>query len=83
MHLVDPGIDTGGVLAQATFAVTPTDTIATYPYLHLAAGLPLLGDQVDRALAGQKPLAPWSKRSPTAPADSVSTPPCGSTAGDG
>jgi hypothetical protein len=55
VHLVDQGIDTGGVLAQATFGVTDQDTIATYPYLHLAAGLPLLGDQVDRVLAGQKP----------------------------
>ncbi len=57
VHLVDPGIDTGGVLAQGTFAVTPEDSIATYPYLHLAAGLPLLGHQVDRVLAGEK-LAP-------------------------
>jgi folate-dependent phosphoribosylglycinamide formyltransferase PurN len=55
VHLVDPGIDTGGVLARATFAVTPADTIATYPYLHLAAGLPLLGRQVDRVLAGRVP----------------------------
>ena len=52
VHLVDPGIDTGGVLARATFAVTAADSIATYPYLHLAAGLPLLGQQVDRALGG-------------------------------
>jgi hypothetical protein len=57
VHLVDTGIDTGGVLAQATFSVTPEDSIATYPYLHLAAGLPILGDQVDRALRGE-PLSP-------------------------
>ena len=57
VHLVDPGIDTGGVLARATFAVTAADSIATYPYLHLAAGLPLLGQQVEHALAG-RPLAP-------------------------
>jgi len=55
VHLVDQGIDTGGVLARATFGVTDEDTIATYPYLHLAAGLPLLGDQVDRVVAGQMP----------------------------
>jgi methionyl-tRNA formyltransferase len=53
VHLVDPGIDTGGVLAQATFAPTADDTIGTYPYLHLAAGLPLLVDQVERARRGQ------------------------------
>jgi folate-dependent phosphoribosylglycinamide formyltransferase PurN len=52
VHLVDPGIDTGGVLARAYFDTTAADTIATYPYLHLAAGLPLLSDQVRRALAG-------------------------------
>ena len=55
VHLVDQGIDTGGVLARATFPVTSDDTIATYPYLHLAAGLPLLVDQVTRALDGRRP----------------------------
>lgn len=54
VHLVDPGIDTGSVLAQATFTPTAEDTIATYPYLHLAAGLPLLTTQVSRVLAGEE-----------------------------
>lgn len=54
VHLVDPGIDTGGILAQTTFDVTAEDTIATYPDLHLARGLPLLGAQVDKVLAGAK-----------------------------
>lgn len=53
IHLVDPGIDTGGVLARGTFAVTREDSIATYPYLHLAAGLPLLAEQIDLVLAGR------------------------------
>jgi folate-dependent phosphoribosylglycinamide formyltransferase PurN len=57
VHLVDPGIDTGGVLAQAHFDTTRRDTIATYPYLHLAAGLPLLADQVVRILGGTAPTA--------------------------
>jgi hypothetical protein len=59
VHLVDEGIDTGSVLARAPFAVTRADSIATYPYLHLAAGLPHLADQVERALAGGRltPLA--------------------------
>ena len=52
VHLVDPGIDTGGILAQRVFDVTAEDTIATYPDLHLAHGLPLLGTQVDKVLAG-------------------------------
>jgi folate-dependent phosphoribosylglycinamide formyltransferase PurN len=42
VHRVDTGIDTGPVLAQATFAVTRTDSFATYPYLHTAVGLPAL-----------------------------------------
>ena len=54
VHLVDPGIDTGAILAQATFDVTDEDTIATYPDLHLIHGLALLGTQVDRVLAGQE-----------------------------
>src|ERR1700677_4945815 len=57
VHLVDNGIDTGRILARARFDTSPTDTIVTYPYLHLAAGLPLLLDSVRTALNGQ-PLAP-------------------------
>jgi folate-dependent phosphoribosylglycinamide formyltransferase PurN len=52
VHLVDPGIDTGGILGQSTFDVSPEDTIATYPDLHLVHGLPLLGAQVDKVMAG-------------------------------
>ena len=52
VHLVDPGIDTGGILAQTTFEVSGEDTIATYPDLHLVHGLPLLGAQVDKVMAG-------------------------------
>jgi hypothetical protein len=55
VHLVDPGIDTGGVLAQATFEPGPDDSMATYPYLHLACGLPLLGDCVEQILEGREP----------------------------
>jgi folate-dependent phosphoribosylglycinamide formyltransferase PurN len=52
VHLVDPGIDTGGILAQRTFGVSLEDTIATYPDLHLVHGLPLLGAQLDKVMAG-------------------------------
>jgi folate-dependent phosphoribosylglycinamide formyltransferase PurN len=52
VHLVDPGIDTGGILGQSTFDVSTEDTIATYPDLHLVHGLPLLGAQVDKVMAG-------------------------------
>jgi folate-dependent phosphoribosylglycinamide formyltransferase PurN len=52
VHLVDPGIDTGGILAQTTFEVSGEDTIATYPDLHLVHGLPLLGAQTKKLLSG-------------------------------
>ena len=55
VHLVDPGIDTGGILGQATFEVTPEDTIGTYPDLHLVHGLPILGAQVAKVIAGREP----------------------------
>jgi folate-dependent phosphoribosylglycinamide formyltransferase PurN len=55
VHLVDPGIDTGGILAQATFTPGDADSFATYPFLHLACVMPLLLDQVDAVLAGTAP----------------------------
>ena len=64
VHLVDPGIDTGGILAQTTFEVSDEDTIATYPDLHLVHGLPLLGAQVDKVMAGTELEPLRSKRRP-------------------
>lgn len=58
VHLVDAGIDTGPVLAQATFTASPADSIATYPYLQLACGLPLLEAQVRRIHDGALPGPP-------------------------
>ncbi len=56
IHLVDAGIDTGGILGQATFARGPEDSIATYPYLHLACGLPVLVEVAASLLAGDDPV---------------------------
>jgi methionyl-tRNA formyltransferase len=53
VHLVDPGIDTGGILAQVTFPITDADSIGTYADLHLIHGLPLLATQVEKVLAGE------------------------------
>ncbi len=55
LHLIDPGIDTGEVVAQVTFPVTPADSFVTYPYLHVAAVLDPLEHLVERALEGQEP----------------------------
>lgn len=54
VHLVDRGIDTGLVLRQATFEVTERDSFASYPYLHLATGVPLVIDVVNEVLAGKQ-----------------------------
>jgi phosphoribosylglycinamide formyltransferase 1 len=55
VHLIDSGIDTGGILGQATFEPGPDDSFATYPLLHLACGIPVVLDQVDRVLSGASP----------------------------
>jgi folate-dependent phosphoribosylglycinamide formyltransferase PurN len=55
VHRVDEGIDTGMIIAQAFFPVTPEDSFWTYPYLHTAAGIPLLVDAIRAALGGDLP----------------------------
>lgn len=52
VHRVDLGIDTGPVIAQATFEPSPDDSFPTYPLRHVAAGIAPLLDAVERALAG-------------------------------
>jgi len=50
VHLVDAGIDTGAVLAQGIVFPSPEDSIASYPYLQLTCGLPILEEQVNLIL---------------------------------
>jgi methionyl-tRNA formyltransferase len=58
VHLVDAGIDTGAVLYQARVTPTPRDNFSTYPYLQMAAALPLLEQAARDAVAGTlKPQA--------------------------
>ncbi len=52
VHLVDEGIDTGEVLYQARLAPTARDNYSTYPYLQLAAALPLLERAARDAMVG-------------------------------
>jgi hypothetical protein len=52
VHLVDPGIDTGAVLNQARLVPGPRDNYATFPYLQLAAVLPLMEQAARDAIAG-------------------------------
>jgi folate-dependent phosphoribosylglycinamide formyltransferase PurN len=58
VHVVDPGVDTGDIVTQALIEPTPRDSFATYPYLQLEAGLPLLLDAVHAALEGRLEAAP-------------------------
>ena len=53
VHLVDSGVDTGGVIAQAVVLPSANDSYHTYPFLQLAAGIPLLVQAIRDALEGQ------------------------------
>lgn len=65
IHLIDEGIDTGGIIEQVHFDPSPSDTFWTYPYLHTAAGCPALLRAVGIALSGGvlTPKAPLEMRS--------------------
>lgn len=64
VHLIDEGIDTGGVLARAVIAPTREDSFVTYPYLQLAAGLdalmPLLKQPLPKPInTSDEPSGMW------------------------
>jgi folate-dependent phosphoribosylglycinamide formyltransferase PurN len=52
VHLIDEGIDTGGVLYQARFLPKAQDNYSSYPWLQLAAALPLLERAACDAVTG-------------------------------
>jgi len=56
VHVVDAGIDTGGILYQERIRPGTADNFSTFPYLQLAAGLPLLAKAARDALAGRLSL---------------------------
>jgi methionyl-tRNA formyltransferase len=58
VHLVDAGIDTGGILYQAKVTPEKSDNFVTYPLLQLAAGIPLLLKAVADALQGRLSAVP-------------------------
>lgn len=64
VHLVDSGIDTGKVLGQTLIEPSAEDNFSIYPWLQLAAGLPLLLDSVAKVL-DEKPLSFVSVRRPS------------------
>lgn len=52
VHLVDPGIDTGGILYQDLIETNSSDNFVTYTYLQLAKGIELMKKAVDDLLNG-------------------------------
>ena len=53
VHLVDAGIDTGGVLYQKNIEPTPHDNFSTYPLLQLAEGISLMKKAIKDVMAKQ------------------------------
>ena len=53
VHMVDAGIDTGAIIAQASIERGPRDNFVTYPYLQVGAAIPLLIDAVRAAQRGE------------------------------
>jgi len=53
IHLVDPGVDTGAILRQATIHPTAADNFTTYPTLQMAIGAPLLVEAAAEVIAGK------------------------------
>ena len=52
VHLVDPGIDTGGVLYQQNIKITELDNFVTYGYLQHVEGLKLMRKAISDAIEG-------------------------------
>lgn len=50
VHLVDAGIDTGGILYQDMISVTKKDNFVTYSYLQTAKAVPILLKAIGNAL---------------------------------
>lgn len=47
VHLVDAGIDTGGILYQKKINILDNDNFTTYPYLQIAEGIKLMSKAID------------------------------------
>lgn len=58
VHVVDAGIDTGGIVYQALIYPTAKDNFATYPLLQIAAGLPLMERAIEDTLQNNLQFQP-------------------------
>lgn len=63
LHFVDSGIDTGGIIDQATIEPEKNDNFSTYPLLQLAAGLKLLKESLSEIVSGKVQTQPASGKS--------------------
>ncbi len=63
VHLIDKGIDTGDILYQKSIKIGMRDNFMTYPYLQLAAALPLLKKALNDTREGC--LKPFKKFGPS------------------
>ena len=52
VHLVDEGIDTGGVLYQDVIEVNNLDNFNTYPYLQISKAIPLIKNAINDVISG-------------------------------
>ena len=59
VHLVDAGIDTGGILYQGVIETTKKDSFITYPYLQIAEGVTCMKKALHDAL--NDTLSPTTK----------------------
>lgn len=67
VHLVDSGIDTGGVLYQDTIRISRFDNLNTYPFRQIAKAIPLMKKALEdvsngsvRVKRGVEPSRLWS-----------------------
>jgi methionyl-tRNA formyltransferase len=63
VHLVDPGVDTGGIIRQVRGEPRRGDSIMTYPHRLAAMARPICIEAVDEALAGR--LSPQTADAPS------------------
>ncbi len=47
VHLIDPGIDTGGIISQRTVRPSKKDNYCTYPHLQMREGLKCIEDAIE------------------------------------
>lgn len=61
VHLVDEGIDTGGILYQDIIRINKLDNFNTYPYLQISKAIPLLRKAIESVINGSVKIKEKSK----------------------